>query len=148
MRAIAVPWCYVFTATKLTVGTNIGVVVGINFPLGFSPLEVKLNQIDYYSNLSSNITDFDVILNLCAVKSKDWDYFYKEAEEISKFVKNKQRVCKIIIEVSRLTAEEIKRACTVISDIEYIDYVKTGTGFGPRPVRYEDIVIMKEALGG
>lgn len=148
VRAVAVPWSYVLTATKLTEGTDIGVVVGIDFPLGFSPLEIKLDQIDYYSRLSSKITDFDVVLNLCAVKSRDWDYVHREAEEISRFVKSKQRVCKIIIEVGRLTAEEIKKTCVVISNVEYIDYVKTGTGFGPRPVCYEDVIIMKEALVG
>lgn len=148
VRAVSVPWCYVPLAERLTENSDVGIVVGVDFPFGYSPLEIKIEQINYYSNLSAKITDFDVVLNLCAVKSRDWQYVRREAEEIAKCVKSKGKICKIIVEVSRLGSDELRKVCELIVDIEGLDYVKTGTGFGPRPTSCEDIVAMREVLAG
>ncbi|MGB9790360.1 MAG: deoxyribose-phosphate aldolase [Thermotoga caldifontis] len=147
VRAVSVPWCYIPLAIELTSNSDVGIVVGVDFPLGYSPTEVKLAQIDYYSNLSPKITDFDVVLNLCAVKSSDWDYVRNEIVVTSHLIKAKGRVCKIIVEVSRLNEHELRHVCEIIREIEEVDYVKTGTGFGPRPTTYEDVVIIKSVLG-
>ncbi|WP_241240555.1 deoxyribose-phosphate aldolase [Thermotoga sp. Ku-13t] len=147
VRAVSVPWCYIPLAIELTSNSDVGIVVGVDFPLGYSPTEVKLAQIDYYSSLSPKITDFDVVLNLCAVKSNDWDYVHDEIVAVSRLTKAMGRVCKIIVEVSRLNEHELRYLCEILHDIEEVDYVKTGTGFGPRPTTYEDVVIMKSVLG-
>jgi len=147
VRAIAVPWCFVPLATELTKASDVGIVVGIDFPFGYSPVDVKIAQINYYSRLSTKITDFDVVLNLCAIKSGDWDYVRKEVEQIAGLVKKEGKVCKVIVEVCRLSTEELREVCELVVNIDDVDYVKTGTGFGPRATNYEDVMIMKEVLG-
>jgi len=66
VRAIAVPWFYIPKAIEMLSDTDIGIIVGIDFPLGYSPLEMKIKEIKYYIK-QVRITDFDVMINLCAV---------------------------------------------------------------------------------
>lgn len=148
VRAVVIPWCYIPIASKLIEETTVGLVVGIDFPLGYSPIEMKLEEIDYYSRSYPQVTDFDVMVNHCAIKSRDWDFFRREVEQIAKFIKKKEKVCKIILEVTRLSQDELLKSCQIIANVDGIDYVKTGTGFGPRPVSYEDVLLIKRVLDG
>jgi len=107
-----------------------------------------MREIEYYLSLGEAITDFDIVINISAVKSKDWDYLKKEFVVLSEPVKKANRVCKFIIETCRLTEDEIVKVCELIVDVPTIDFVKTGTGFGPRATSYRDVELINSVVAG
>ncbi|HPJ88982.1 MAG TPA: deoxyribose-phosphate aldolase [Thermotogota bacterium] len=147
-RNVVVPWYAVPYAVDRVRGTEVGVNIGIGFPLGYVPTEIKLREIDYYINLGPETTDFDMVANISLVKSDKWDAVKRELTLISEAVKKHDRITKIIIETSRLTDDEIRKICEVIMEIPTIDFVKTGTGFGPRATTLNDVKIIHSIVKG
>jgi len=147
-RNVVVPWYAIPYAIKKVRGTEVGVGVGLGFPLGYSSVEMKLQEIKYYISLGKEVTDFDIVINISAVKSKNWEYLKKEIRTLSQIVKKENRVCKFIIETSRLSEEEIVKVCEIIVDIPTVDFVKTGTGFGPRATTYRDVELINSVVEG
>lgn len=147
VRGIAIPWYGLRYALRKVLDTDIKLVVGIDFPFGYSPVEMKLKEIDYYASLSEKITDFDVVINISAIKSANWGYVKEEITAVSQHIKNQGRTCKVIIETSRLTYDEIKKVCEIILESSGVDYIKTGTGFGPRDTILNDVKIVRSVVG-
>ncbi|MEJ5230297.1 MAG: deoxyribose-phosphate aldolase [Pseudothermotoga sp.] len=147
VRGIAIPWYALDYVLQKVIGTDIRIVVGVDFPLGYSPLRAKLNEIDYYASMSERITDFDVVVNISAVKSANWNYVREEIATVAGCIKDHGRLCKIIIEVSRLTRDEITRVCEIMLQVPEVDYIKTGTGFGPRATTLEDVAVIRSVVG-
>jgi deoxyribose-phosphate aldolase len=148
-RNLVIPWYAIPYASKRVRDTDVGINVGPGaFPFGFSPTELKLREIQYYLTLGETVTDFDIVINISAVKSMDWDFVEKEMRVLSEPVKKAGKVCKFIIETSRLTEEEIVKVCQIIVDVPTVDYVKTGTGFGPRETSYRDVELINSVVEG
>jgi deoxyribose-phosphate aldolase len=82
------------------------------------------------------------------VKSEKWDDVKQELKTISERVKKFDRIAKIIIETSRLTDEEIVKISEVIMEIPTIDFIKTGTGFGPRKTTVNDVKLIYSVTQG
>lgn len=147
-RNVVVPWYAIPYAIKKVKGTQVGINVGIGFPLGYSPIELKLKEIEYFLSLGEEITDFDIVINISALKSRNWEYLRKELNTLSEKVKKENKICKFIIETSRLTEEEIIKICELIVEVPTIDYVKTGTGFGKRGTTYKDVELIYSVVKG
>jgi len=147
-RNVVVPWYAIPYAISKVKGTEVGVNVGLGFPLGYSSIEMKLQEIKYYVSLGKEVTDFDIVINISAVKSENWEYLEREIRTLSQVVKKENRVCKFIIETSRLSEEEIVKVCEIIVDVPTVDFVKTGTGFGPRATTYRDVELINSVVEG
>jgi len=147
-RNVVVPWYAVPYAVEKVKGSEVGVNIGIGFPLGYVPTEIKLREIDFYANLGKETSDFDMVANISLVKSKKWEEVKKELKIISEAVKKYDRITKIIIETSRLTDDEIVKISEVIMEIPTIDFVKTGTGFGPRATTLNDVKLIYSVTKG
>ena len=125
---------YVTLAKELLKDTNIGVCTVVGFPLGMNTPKVKsFEAIDAVENGADEI---DMVINVGALKDKDYDYVKKEIELIRDDIDGK--ILKVIIETSLLTKEEIKKM-TEICNETFVNYIKTNTGFGKRGVSVEDI---------
>lgn len=146
VRGIAIPWYGLRYALQKIFDTDIKLVVGIDFPFGYSPVGMKLKEIEHYVSLSDKITDFDVVVNISTIKSANWNYVRQEIVAISQHIKDHSRTCKIIIETSRLTQDEIKKICEIILETPEVDYIKTGTGFGPRGTALDDVKIIRSIV--
>lgn len=148
-RNLVVPWYAIPYAIERVSGSDVGINVGPGaFPFGFSPTMLKMKEIEYYLSLGEAVTDFDIVINISAVKSKDWDFVHKEVQVLSEPVKRAGRICKFIIETCRLTEEEILKVCQILADTPTVDYVKTGTGFGPRETSYRDVELINSVVSG
>ncbi|MFO7882858.1 MAG: deoxyribose-phosphate aldolase [Kosmotogaceae bacterium] len=149
-RNVVVPWYAIPTyVIEKVQGTEVGINVGPGgFPLGIVPTELKMREIEYYLSLGDAITDFDITINISAVKSENWDLLKKEFTVLSERVKKENRTCKFIIETCRLTDKEILKVCELLVDIPTIDFVKTGTGFGPRATSYHDVELINSIVAG
>lgn len=125
---------YVSLAKELLKDTNIGVCTVVGFPLGMNTPKVKsFEAIDAVENGADEI---DMVINVGALKDKDYDYVKKEIELIRDDIDGK--ILKVIIETSLLTKEEIKKM-TEICNETFVNYIKTNTGFGKRGVSIEDL---------
>ncbi|MFO7882862.1 MAG: deoxyribose-phosphate aldolase [Kosmotogaceae bacterium] len=145
-RAIVVPWYLMKNVVKRVRGTGISAACGSGFPFGYETTETKAHMIKSSLELGPEVQDIDITANISAIKSGDWKYFEKEITYLSKLLKD--ITCKVIIEVSYLTKEEIKKACSILLNIPHVDFVKTGTGFGPKATTVKDVKAMYEILGG
>ena len=131
--------CYLKLAKGILKDTNIGVCTVVGFPVGMNTPKVKsFEAIDAIENGADEI---DMVINVGALKDKDYDYVKKEIELIRDDIDGK--VLKVIIETSLLTKEEIKKM-TEICNETFVHFIKTNTGFGKRGVSEEDIDIINK----
>lgn len=130
---------YVKQAKKLLKDTNIEVCTVIGFPLGANTKEVKVYEaIDAITNGANEI---DMVINLSALKNKDYKYIKDEIEEIRDSIDGK--VLKVIIETCYLNNEEIIKM-TEICNETFVNFIKTSTGFGTSGAKLEDVKLINE----
>ena len=114
---------YVELAKELLSGSNVQVCTVVGFPLGTSTTQVKSYEaIDAVENGADEI---DMVINIAALKNKDYDYVKEEIEEVRDSIDGK--VLKVIIETCLLTDEEIIKM-TEICNETYVNFIKTSTG--------------------
>jgi len=144
--AVAVLPIHVAVAKRLLKGSGIKVDAAIGFPLGSLPTELKVSEVEWC--LENGADEFDMVMNICALKSGEFDLVKKDIEEVVKAAKG--RIVKVIIEVPLLTKDEIAVACNLIKEAG-AHFVKTSTGFktlkGWRATTVEDVKFLKQLVG-
>ena len=130
---------YVSLAVSLLKDTNIDVCTVIGFPSGMSTTNVKAYEA--ITAVEAGATEIDMVINISALKNKDYDYVKEEIEEIRDSIDGK--VLKVIIETCLLTEEEIIKM-TEICNETYVNFIKTSTGFSKYGARVEDIKLINE----
>ncbi len=130
---------YVPLAKKLLKGSTVSVCTVIGFPNGYSTKEVKV--FEAINAVENGADEIDMVININAVKNKDFDYVKEEIEEIRDAIDG--HVLKVIIETCFLTEEEIAKM-TKICNETYVNFIKTSTGFGSRGASIEDLKIINE----
>lgn len=128
---------YVNLARELLDGSNVEVCTVVGFPMGMNTRETKVYEA--IDAVSKGATEIDMVINIAALKNKDYDYIKEEIEEIRDSIDGK--VLKVIIETCLLTEEEIIKM-TEICNETYVNFIKTSTGFGEYGARVEDINII------
>ena len=130
---------YVALAKDLLKDTNVGVCTVVGFPLGMNTPKVKaFEAIDAIENGADEI---DMVINVGALKDKDYNYVKDEIEEIRDSIDGK--TLKVIIETSLLTEEEIIKM-TEICNETFVNFIKTNTGFANRGVTPEDVELINK----
>ncbi len=130
---------YVGLAKDLLKNTNVGVCTVVGFPLGMNTPKTKVFEaIDAVENGADEI---DMVINVGALKDKDYDYVKSEIEEIRDNIDGK--TLKVIVETSLLTEKEIIKM-TQICNETFVNFIKTSTGFGKRGASLEDVQIMNK----
>lgn len=137
--SVCVNPCYVELAKELLEGTNVNVCTVIGFPLGANLLAVK--EYEAISAVELGADEIDMVINIGALKDKDYDYIKEEIETIRDSIGGK--TLKVIIETCYLTEEEIKKMVEICNDT-FVNFIKTSTGFGPRGASLEDIGIINK----
>lgn len=95
----------------------------IAFPHGLSDVHTKSLEIE--RAIAKGASEVDVVLNLAATKSHDWNRVKTELAELREA--SDRHVLKIILEVGLLTREEIIEASKLCLDVN-VDFLKTSTG--------------------
>jgi len=130
---------YVPLAAKLLEGSNVDVCTVIGFPMGMNTKESKVYEA--INAVDNGATEIDMVINISALKNKDYEYIKEEIEEIRDAIDGK--VLKVIIETSLLTSEEIIKM-TEICNETFINFIKTSTGFSEYGARVEDVKLINE----
>ena len=137
--SVCVNPCYVELAKSLLEGTNVNVCTVIGFPLGANMLAVK--EYEAISAVELGADEIDMVINIGAIKDKDYEYIKEEIETIRDSIGGK--TLKVIIETCYLSEEEIIKM-TEICNETFVHFIKTSTGFGTRGASLEDIAIINE----
>jgi len=131
---------YFWTPRRCPIKPEIICVIG--FPFGVQKteekiLEAKIAKLD-------GATEFDMIINIGAVKEGDWVFVKKEISEIAKTVA--PNGLKVIMEMGFMTKSELAKACKIAVGAQ-AKFVKTSTGYGPRLPNPADIKLMRKSVG-
>ena len=133
---------YVSLAKELLKGSNVEVCTVVGFPMGMNTRETKV--FEAIDALSKGATEIDMVINIAALKNKDYDYIKEEIEEIRDAIDGK--VLKVIIETCLLTDKEIVKM-TEICNETYVNFIKTSTGFSESGAKVKDIELINDHKG-
>ena len=123
--------------------TDVKIVTVVGFPLGACITEAKAFETEKSVELGAD--EIDMVINVQALKDKDYDFVQKDIELVKHACKDKP--LKVIIETDLLTKEEIVKVCEIIIKAK-ADFAKTSTGFVKNGVgaKVDDIKLMYETL--
>jgi deoxyribose-phosphate aldolase len=141
-RAVCIPPLFVKKAKEM-VDEKVKVVTVIGFPFGYSAIEAKLAEA--VLAIVDGADEIDLMANLSAIKNTDWQFIAKEINTIMPVIKSRNRIIKVILEVSLLTTEEIRTCCDIYGAAG-VDAIKTSTGYSPNETTVEHILQLRKYL--
>lgn len=141
--AACVPPLYVKLAKQFLGATNTKVATVIGFPFGYSAIEAKVAET--VLAIVDGADELDVVINIAAIKNKDWEYLEKEIANIMYLIREKKKVIKIIIESGILLEDEIVQCCRLYAKYG-VDFMKTSTGYAERGATVEAVKLMRTNL--
>ena len=130
---------YVKAASVYLKGSTTEVCTVVGFPNGYQTKEVK--QYEAIDAVNNGAREIDMVININALKNKDYDYVKDEIELIRDSIDGK--VLKVIIEICLLTDEEIIKM-TEICNETFVNFIKTSTGFDERGATLHDIELINK----
>ncbi|MCL2220775.1 MAG: deoxyribose-phosphate aldolase [Oscillospiraceae bacterium] len=136
------PW-FVPLSRDCLKGSDVKVCTVIGFPLGATTTKTKVYEAR--EAVENGAKEVDMVINVGAVKSGDWDYVKNDIESIYMAVSGRA-LLKVIIETSLLTDEEKVRVCAICKMVG-VDFVKTSTGFSTGGATVEDVSLMRKVVG-
>jgi deoxyribose-phosphate aldolase len=86
-----------------------------------------------------------MVMNIAALKNKDFKYLEKEVENILNISKAGNALLKIIIEIGLLSNEEIIKCCELYKNYP-VDFLKTSTGYAEKGASVEAVTLMRQYL--
>ncbi|MDO4586759.1 MAG: deoxyribose-phosphate aldolase [Planctomycetia bacterium] len=125
-------------AKKLLAGTDVKVCTVIGFPLGANTTAIKVAETE--DALKMGCDEFDMVINVGALKDKRDDYVRDEIRAVVKAAQG--RLVKVIIETFFLNDEEKVRAVKLSCEAG-ASFVKTCTGFNDGKATVDDVRLMK-----
>lgn len=132
---------YYVKIAKEYVGERAKICTVIGFPNGYNDLETK--KFETESAIKNGADEIDMVINICALKDKKYDYVLSEISEIKELCKKK--ILKVIIETCLLDESEKIKMCEIVSKAG-ADFIKTSTGFSKSGATFEDIRLFKEYI--
>jgi len=135
------PW-FTKLAVETMKGSGVKVGVAIGFPLGATTTRTKMHEAEEV--LEEGADELDMVINIGALKSRDYEYVENEIKKIVNLAGRK--VVKVILETCYLTEEEKISACKIAMS-SGASFVKTSTGFGPGGATVEDVRLMRQIVG-
>lgn len=139
--SVCIPPSFVKQA-KETYGDALNVCTVIGFPLGYNTTAVKAFEVK--EAIREGASEVDMVINIGALKDKDYDYVQNEIAELKKAAGD--HILKVIVETCYLTEEEKVKVCELVTNAG-ADYIKTSTGFGTGGATIEAINLFKAHIG-
>lgn len=139
INPVAVPLC-----KKLLSGSGVRVGAAVGFPLGQNTIETKL--FETRQAIEQGADEIDYVIDITQLKDKNYAYITREMADIVQACRTKGVTSKVIFENCYLTQSEKEALCAIAREVRP-DYIKTSTGFGSGGATYEDIALMKKAVG-
>lgn len=141
--SVCVNPCYAALVHEELAGSGVLTCCVVGFPLGASTPAAK--AFETTDAIQNGAEEIDMVINVGAVKSGDWDLVQEDIEAVVNAAHPKAAV-KVILETCLLTDEEKVRACE-ISKAAGAEFVKTSTGFNSGGATAADIALMRKTVG-
>lgn len=141
-KAVCVPPFYVALAKKHC-PSSVCVATVIGFPLGYHAVKVKTVEME--QAIKDGADELDMVINLSALFSNDWQVLKAEIEECVAIKKKYHKVLKLIIETGLLSDDQIVKCCEFYSQYE-VDFLKTSTGFAEKGASVHAVSLMRQHL--
>nr|WP_255417519.1 deoxyribose-phosphate aldolase [Acidilutibacter cellobiosedens] len=141
--AVCINPYYVKLAKNILRNSNVKIATVIGFPLGANTGKIKALEAE--ESIKDGADELDMVINIAALKNKDYDKVKEDIEEVVKKAKGNALV-KVIIETCLLTEDEKVRACNLSLEAG-ANFVKTSTGFNGKGATVEDIRLIKSVVG-
>lgn len=141
--AVCVPPYFVRNASMLLKDSDVKIATVIGFPLGYSATPAKAAEI--HKAIDDGADELDVVINMSAVKSGDWNYVQNDIKTVALATQMKGKVIKVILETGLLNKKEIKKLCEICTEVG-VNYVKTSTGFNGDGATVEVVEFLRENL--
>ena len=124
-HAVCVAPYHVTRAVQTLAGSGVKVATVVSYPYGYSDTATKVAEVR--RAMEEGAEELDIVINLAAVRSRDWAHVRNDIDRVVTAVRLKGGVSKIIIEISQLSQEEHDRVVDICNAIKP-HFVKTGTG--------------------
>lgn len=134
----------VAAAAKALAGSTVNVCTVIGFPHGSTTSATKVFETQ--DAIANGATEIDMVLNVSALLSGDFDYVEKDIRGVVDAAHSKGASVKVIFETAFLNDEQIIKACE-LSEAAGADYVKTSTGFAHEGATTHNVALMKKTVG-
>ncbi|OPX42778.1 deoxyribose-phosphate aldolase 1 [Ruminiclostridium hungatei] len=141
--SVCVNSCHTKLVAGMLEGSDIKTCVVVGFPLGAMSTAAKASETK--DAVSSGAQEIDMVINVGALKDKDYQYVENDIKAVVAATGKKASV-KVIIETCLLTDDEKVKACE-IAKTAGADYVKTSTGFSTGGATASDIALMRKTVG-
>lgn len=123
---------------------DVHVGAAISFPLGQTPLQIKV--VETQKAIIDGADEIDYVINIGEAKMGHWEYIEEEMTQITDVCRQQNILCKVIFENCYLEKEEIRKLAEIAKKVKP-DYIKTSTGFGTGGATVEDVALMKSVVG-
>lgn len=139
--SVCVPPFIVDSCKKVLIGTDVKVCTVVGFPFGYNNYLSKI--IEAKQAIKNGADEIDAVINISALKSKDFKYVEREIALLRKVTLNK--ILKVIVETAYLNDEEKTKIAKIILN-NGVNFLKTSTGYAPYGANIEDIKFFKKIL--
>ena len=140
--SLVVSGSHVARAKSALAGSPVKVGAVVGFPHGMSTTTVKI--VEAMEAMKNGAEELDIVMNLGLARSGRLDLVEIDIKNV--ITMTKAVVHKVIMETGMLNADEIKALCQVAVR-SGAEFVKTGTGYGPRGVTAEAVRLMRQVVG-
>ncbi len=123
--AVCVPPYFVSKVEQELQNSSVKIATVVGFPYGYSETPIKVAEARRC--IEEGADELDIVINISAVKSGDWNYVRTEIEQMATTVRLKGKICKLILELSVLSEEEALRLVEICNKVRP-DFVKTNSG--------------------
>jgi deoxyribose-phosphate aldolase len=144
-RAVVTFPCYLEIVAQELADSGVRAQLPVGFPSGAATTWVKCREVE--EGIKKGATDFDMVMNIGALKSKDYSRVLDDIQQVRKLIAPTGSPLKVIIEVGLLTEEEMVTAATIVAE-SGATHVKTCTGFAPGRATLHIIRLLKDTVGG
>lgn len=141
--AVCVPPYFVKKAAEFLKKSNVKIATVVGFPLGYTCTSAKVEEAK--RAISDGADEIDMVMNIAALKEKNYKHALDDMQSVATIAHQHDKIVKVIIEISLLTKEEIKKSCDLARNAG-ADFVKTSTGFTGGGATLEAVKLIRASL--
>lgn len=135
---------YLKRSAEVLAGSTIAPSTVIGFPHGGQTTDTKLAE--SRRALADGGRELDMVINISAARSGDWDYVAAEISAITAMAHDQGAKVKVIFENCYLDEAQKLRLCDLCTEAQ-ADWVKTSTGYGTGGATVADVQLMASRTG-